>query len=256
MIAVYSLWNMGDASNSASFNTVDDLMVTMKLSMLQSKKYFDRIVLVTDRIGAGRAVEYELPCEVITALDDIDVKPIYWAMAKLKAMCMITEPFVHIDNDFILWKDPKPLIGDADFCFQNKEEFAVYDYYTRTLEEIRVKSSDLFGRVNKPEVQFAYNCGLIACRNIEVMKEWRERASAFIDEADALPDFSNLRGCFNHLLEQYIITLIVTERSLKVNVMLQELDMNTKLFTHLWGVTKKNQINMDGVRNKLNLLAY
>jgi hypothetical protein len=255
MIALYSLWNMGDADNAAGFNSVDDLMSTIKLSMLQSRKYFSRIVFVTDTIGAERAKEYSLPCTVVVAFDELDIKPTYWAFAKLIAMSMMKEPFAHIDNDFIFWQDPHLYISGFDFCFQTVEHFSMYRYYSETLDEIRQRSPALYTRIYDRHVAYAYNCGLVACNNIEVLDEWLERALCFIEEADTIAGFSSLKGCFNHLLEQYIIALIIHEQGLRANVLLTEFDRNTKLFTHLWGGTKRNDIHMQGVKRKISSIA-
>ena len=81
------------------------------LSVSLARRHFETLQLVTDALGKKILVDaLGLPFdEVATDLDGLaEVDPEWWALGKLKAYSLQTEPFVHLDADVFLWK-PLPM---------------------------------------------------------------------------------------------------------------------------------------------------
>jgi hypothetical protein len=255
MIAIYSLWNMHDEAHSAGFNSIDDLMGMMKLSMLQSKKFFDRIVLVTDSIGATRAVRYELPCdEVKVAFDHLSYDRCLWAMPKLLALGSVYEAgMMHIDNDFIWWSDPAVFWGDADMLFQNKEAYTDYPYYGASIIWLAERYPDLYAYINQSD--YAYNCGVIGIKDTAIVDEWMARAMALIHTPDILSMVpQHDRAIVNLIYEQGFIASLSVEYNLHIHTILDSAGQPTRDITHLLSGSKRNQKYMAAVRMKLTSL--
>ena len=84
------------------------------LSCLTLKKWYKNIELVTDSVGAPLFInQLNLPyTSTSVCLDELNhYHPELWAIGKIKAYQIQTEPFLHIDGDIFIWKK----LGDLSF---------------------------------------------------------------------------------------------------------------------------------------------
>ena len=256
MIAVYSLWNMGSPDNTAAFNSVEDLMLTMKLSMLQSRKFFDRIIFVTDTIGAERAVQYDLPVDDMRVMfDDLSISPVFWAVPKLLALGAVNEPMMmHIDNDFIWWQDPTRFWGDADLFFQNVEYYHRYPFYSDGLEYLKHHQPHLYEYARHTD--YAYNCGVTGVRSPAHAQLALQRAMELVETPDIVESFpTHAKYQINLILEQSFYGSMSEELGLKVHCALYDAYTPTQAFIHLLSTVKRKQDHMDQVRRRLKTMT-
>ena len=77
------------------------------LSCNQLRKYYDDVILITDRAGYDVLInKLHLPyTDVIVCLDELLSKynSNLWALAKIKAYSILDEPFIHVDGDVFVW---------------------------------------------------------------------------------------------------------------------------------------------------------
>src|ERR1700744_6469711 len=108
------------------------------LSCLQAKAIFGNIHLVTDERGKEILINrFQLPySSVTTELQDElkDCHPDTWALAKLYTYSIQTEPFLHIDGDVILWKEPGRDFLSAPLFAQNLDKNLTL--YRQTLDQV------------------------------------------------------------------------------------------------------------------------
>jgi hypothetical protein len=94
------------------------------LSVETARQHYPDTSLITDDAGARLLVDWlELPFKsVSTELNALaQHNPDWWALGKIYAYRMQTEPFIHIDNDVFLWKPLPARVECADVFAQNPE---------------------------------------------------------------------------------------------------------------------------------------
>ena len=250
MIAVYSLWLQGRANNPCGFPSVDDMMACMKLSMVQSAKFFDRVILVTDTLGAERIKAYKVPCdEVRIEFDNLPYNPKLWSIPKLLALKSVNQPMMmHIDNDFI-WTAYRPEIMDgADMVFQCAEPYDLYSYYDKTVPYIKEHYPDIYTTCLS-DTDYAYNCGVIGMRDPGIMDLWLERAHQLMDASgflDSMPAYELWKVLL--VFEQSFIANICVQLNLKVKILDPEYHHT---YRHFLGTQKNSVDNMKLVRDRL-----
>jgi len=209
MKIIQSFWTGGNSNEIPSCGWYSNKyhLLGWILSVNQLVKYYDEVELVTDRFGYELLIEkLQLPyTNVHVVLDELNNYPKdLWALAKIKAYQMQTEPFLHIDGDVFVWERFSDELLNSNLVAQNIETTS--DYYRTMWADIRPHlthlpaSMELFDQSihNK-----AYNMGIFGGNNIDFLHKYCKASFDFVDKNQA--NFANIdQFNFNIFFEQVL----------------------------------------------------
>lgn len=267
MKAVYSHWNKSYGANG--YNNIVDFVSTMALSVLTTKKSFDKVCLVTNSLYKDLLVnEFEMPFdEVSTSQDRWDNLPDWlWGYAKLSALNDQTEPFVHIDNDVFLWDPIRPEVKNKKLFFQSIETpfRDIYCYYDPLIEFAMKNVPNIPKLILDNPSKYAYNCGVTGINDLDILHEWFKLSTSFIMNPENQKIIESNKDLLIHqnlLHEQYFIACLCQSKGLVNNEDIGfiidyknlQKDCYTpgNKYTHLWGGIKKEKEVMISVKKRL-----
>ena len=263
MIGVYTYAQTDEKIENSGFNSANDMAAFMALSIEYSRKQFSKIVLVANRYAIETLInDFELPFDEVVEIPDDEFKslnPELWAYWKIWAYNYFSErkiPFVHIDNDVIIWDKISPEILGSDLFFQNKESFDLHKGYKPMLNRY---AKCPIHRKFKTVPQFGLNCGIVGVNNFEIVKEWFRIVNLFIFSVDNKDWWNESvdKHSLNHLFEQYFISALISDNNVNAEVLIpnfyygiKSIEMPIKL-THLWGSAKRGEGYLIKVRKRL-----
>lgn len=183
------------------------------LSCNQLRKYYDDVILVTDRAGYDILVnKLHLPyTDVIVCLDELSkYSPDLWALAKIKAYAALDGPFIHVDGDVFVWDRFDSCLGTHDLIAQNIE--TATGYYRMMWNGIRPAIDILPEAMEKYDQGInhkAYNMGIFGGNDIPFIKDYCRQAFDFVDRN--LDKVNKLKGInFNIFFEQVLLYELAT----------------------------------------------
>lgn len=260
MRAVYTYWTNGKdiATVNAGFNNLRDMaaMITVSIRKLKEQNpCITSVELVTNSIGRQIFSDrYPVPFDTVaTVLDDMNgkVHSDHWAYAKLRAYAAQTGPFVHIDNDVILWEPLSEDLLTSSVFFQNKEHVESHSGYAHMLKNA---AGHLPAGITD-NVKWAYNCGIVGCTTPELMAEWIAKADEYLFSADNADYWTATtdKHSTNHLFEQYFISSIIASKGIAAKELLPDFHygMRQSKITHLWGGSKRDPNNVKRIYARL-----
>ena len=146
--AVYSYWAKPFAKKDiySNFERRNDLLVSLRLSVEQSRKFFDKIVFYGDHEALAQIcniIKFDEVYDDVEELNEKHIPSYFYTMSKVIACEKMKEPFVHLENDFYLWDIPKTSnLHEAPLIVEDMHE-TPQEY----LDEIdRMKANDLATR--------------------------------------------------------------------------------------------------------------
>lgn len=230
----------------------------MALSMEYSKKQFDKIKLVTTEYGKKVLIDrYKLPFdEVDTSLDEVckGLPKSLWAYPKIYAYSIQDEPFIHIDNDVILFGTIPQHKKNLPLLFQNKENLDTHKgysfYYTS------YASSGLFDSRVKP-VSYACNCGIVMANDLQFIKEWFQLVKAYVFGDKKYWETQEKNEGNNHFFEQYMASSLLHHYNIDHGFAIDNFSYGIKFanmpipLVHLWGDAKRKPHNVKKVAERL-----
>ena len=109
--AVYAYWAKPflEKDSYSNFERKNDLLVSLRLSVEQSRKYFDKIVFYGDHEAIAQIcniVKFDEVYDDVEELNEKNIPSYFYSLAKVIACEKMKEPFVLIENDFYLWDIP------------------------------------------------------------------------------------------------------------------------------------------------------
>ena len=109
--AVYAYWAKPFVEKNvySNFQRKNDLLVSMKLSVEQSRKFFDKIVFYGDHEAISQICKVIQFDEIHDDLEELNQKNIpdyFYSIPKAFVCERMKEPFVLLENDFYLWDIP------------------------------------------------------------------------------------------------------------------------------------------------------
>lgn len=239
MIAIYTYYP-ATGKEACGFINTNDLAMFLSLSLEYSKKQFKTVKLMTNKYGKSILIDkYKIAfTEVSTELEKLKFPQELWAYPKVASYSLQPKPFVHVDNDVVLWEPLPAEIKSAPISFQHKELFKTETGYIPLIKELEKTTVAYFLKSQK--IDYAYNCGVVAVNDLAITKKWKEMVDEFISNG---PDIWHSR--FNYIFEQYFIACILRNERIDPNVkfLLNEKESISKpkfKMTHLWGETKKS----------------
>lgn len=174
--------------------------LVMSLSATKSREFGWKTRLVTDRYGAELMQEFGMSSlydEILVELDDIDVKPRFWAAGKIhaytKSIKDFGDGFIMCDND--AWFDSKPpeWVTDSQYLCQHvhHERGTMFEpLLNRLLKETPNEFPYDIYRESWNKTPMGGNAGFIVMRDKEVWELFKTytfamMASEFYDKLEA-----------------------------------------------------------------------
>lgn len=196
------------------------------LSCLSLKKFYKNVELITDKQGENLLIDIlKLPYSNVTvALDSLNnYHPKLWAIGKIKAYQLQTEPFLHVDGDVFIWKP----FGDKEFSnnkliVQNIERS--YEYYSEILDSLTTNFNYIpqIVKTNYAELKdfTSVNAGIIGGNDMDFFQTYTHEAFNFVDKNIDKLDSINT-GLFNCVYEQYLFYCLAKEKNITITPFLQ-----------------------------------
>ncbi len=195
------------------------------LSCNQLRRYYDDVILVTDKAGYDILInKLHLPySDTIVCLDVLSkYNSDLWALAKIKAYDALDEPFVHVDGDVFVWDKFDSCLGNHDLIVQNIE--TTTNYYRTMWNEIRPSIDTLpeaMKQYDQDITHKAYNMGIFGGNDISFIKDYCKRAIDFVDKN--LEQVNKLKGInFNIFFEQVLLHELATRNGKDVATYIKE----------------------------------
>jgi len=225
--AVWTYWSKGRSLNG--FNSEEDFVKSIRLSLSLAKKYFNKTELVTDSLGEELIRENGIIFDnVVVVLDSYckDIPEYYWAYPKIVTCSLQKEPFIHIDNDFYFYSKIAKYTLKNDIVFEIKLGIKRYN---RLLETFSIVPE---------QINYTIGCGIMLFNNLRPIESWVKKTSKFMDLDNK--DKSEVdRELSNQLFEQYTLSVILQKEF--SNLSIDFLTYDTK-FIHLFGSNKKSHL--------------
>lgn len=150
------------------------------LSVLQLKRFYDRVELITDDLGKHILIDLlQLPyANVRVELGALTIYPsVWWALAKIKAESLQNEPFLHVDGDVFIWKPFSPSLLSSNLVAQNEE--VSFPFYDTAIAQLTEQGCYLPACMAQSPPYRAYNAGVIGGQNHAFFKRYAEEAFTF-----------------------------------------------------------------------------
>ena len=264
--AIYSLWTKPMDQEFVGFNSEQTLMECFALSLHYAKKWFKEVHFITDIKGKELVDQYGLTFDYIsTELEDVlqDVDKKEWALGKIWACKIQDKPFIHIDNDVILFKQlPKDFLN-KDAIFQNSENTEyILQSYIKMLKYDKMHYMDRPNWYDVDELK-AYNCGLLGFNRLDFLNEWWEAAVKHVDYLKQRNGYQFPGAVSPLIYEQQYVGCLCDEYDYVVGLLSDYSDspnpviwipddLARKLgYTHLIAQSKRNPETEEKVRKRL-----
>jgi hypothetical protein len=259
--AVWSFWSKPHRERRGSVWLSDfHARLAWGLSVELAHRHYPDTALVTDDEGARLLVDQlKLPFARVSlelnALRDCDSG--WWALGKLHAYRLQTEPFVHIDSDVFLWNRLPAELEAAPVFAQSPEVFDPdrdEHWYPLRAVEAAVGASGSLPRAwrwysaQRPPL-VAANCGIVGGTHIDVIRESADLGIRIVEAPENAPAWAAWpdKGFCNALVEQFLLNAVVEERRLRIAYLFptdaaayDPREAEARGYTHLIGGAKRN----------------
>lgn len=232
-------FNLSDRNKGGWVNKKYNYM-SWTLSCLQFRQFYDDIELVTDSGGYDILInKLGLPyTSVKVVLDELnDYPPDLWALGKIYAYSIQSEPFIHVDGDVYIWGALGKEFHTSPLVAQNLEDgFLHYeDLYIEIEKSFEFMPSALKKSQKKNGKILAVNAGLLGGNDIEFFKYYAKQAFDFVDRnIDKMARIDI--GMFNTVYEQALFYALAEEK--QVDISFYKSDVNNVFdgFCDFYGV--------------------
>lgn len=248
MKAVYSFWDTtGEVlKNATNWFHPKFHLYSWVVSVHNTKRHFNQVELVTNSVCSELFNQLELPFTKMTfELDEInDLDKRLWCAGKIKTYSIQEEPFIHIDNDVILFKPLPDELLSAPFGGQSFEGAQFnwfnthYKPYLDILDEIMVSKPNNWGRIKE-----ALNMGIYIVNDLEVNKEYAIEVLRLI-RLNSRP-FSKCTALqinwFCAIFEQYFLMECLLDKKIRPKVLSDPFDNKDFIkhgYVHIWGAKR------------------
>jgi hypothetical protein len=217
MRAVWSFWSTPyHAHYHRVWHSERHHLLSWVLSVGEACRHYPDTWLVTDSAGARLLVDrLALPFRhVDLRLDRLHAScdEEWWVLGKLTAYAAQTAPFLHLDNDVVLWRPLPTAVTDAPVFAQNPEIFYLEDQSLYRLEPF-VNGIARFGGWLPPEWSWyveqrgtrALCCGIFGGHNLDFIRHYADRAIEIIRHPSNQAVWPTLGVRDNILVEQYFL---------------------------------------------------
>jgi hypothetical protein len=251
--------NYSDRNKGGWLNKKFNYM-SLALSCLQFKKYYNKVELVTDSLGYDLLInKFELPyTKVDVKLDDLnDYHPDLWALGKIYAYSIQKEPFIHVDGDVFIYNKFNLELENSPLIVQNIEKG--FSFYNDVVKEIEdnfdyIPEEILKSKQNNGQI-IAVNAGLLGGSNIEFIQNYSKEAFRFVDENLHKINKINI-GMFNTVYEQFLFHALAESRDIQISCYLSNVNSAFDYLAELTDLpSKRNYIHTVGFYKKSKLIC-
>jgi hypothetical protein len=264
--AVFSYFNPDESfGNSCGFRRYSDFIFTTALSLLCASRHFKEVQFISSDWGVEMISQLGIPkAKYSNKLNELKSVPReFWAYGKLLAYCEQKEPFVHVDNDVLMWRPLRDDILNADLCFQsyepfNQEGYHYYNMLRKCWQRAPVKPKDI---KDNPVYDYAYNCGICGGNDLSIFEEWRRNSAEYIfapeNQRMFFEEEKEMLIHQNLFHEQYFLACLIKKHNMRNRVKVihpdalminEDCTMEHPRYTHLWGTTKREGPTMLQIR--------
>jgi len=251
---VYSLWTKPNKDkgsileHAVNWYSPEAHLMCLALSVNKSAEHFKEVELITDSEGWEVIKKLNLPfTSVKTILDSIPEKYYdFWSLGKIYAYQAQNKPFIHLDNDAILWDGLPEWAKKADIFVQNTEDKSWFEdaYMPQVNHANKVLN---YFPPNWGISKEAYCLGIFGGTDIETIQEYTKEALLFITHKYNKYGWDGIenKGSYCIIFEQYIMTCIAENRKVDVTYFDKYLDkqkLESYGYTHIWGAKKEKGI--------------
>ncbi len=202
-------------------------------SCLSLKRFYSDIELVTDDNGYKLLIEeLGLPySRVNLALNDFDVDPNLWALAKIYSYGLQKEPFIHVDNDVFIWEKFPERLEKAPICCQNYEHLSDdYQEGLRIIKDYTSQDISLFHKLaNDYDLKkyHALNAGILGGNDVNFIREYSNYSLNFFNSRkEELSKVGENLGFLNIVLEQLCVGYLSQQKNIRVECLKHIDDFN------------------------------
>lgn len=231
------------------------------LSFFTINKHHGEVHLITDDLGKSILIdELKIPYSSVSLelnqLHNFDHR--LWAIGKLLAYSLQSEPFLHIDNDVFLYKPLPENLFKSDVYVQNLDKNA--SYYASVHNCARALIDELPPFLNEyltngGLLNEAYGCnaGIIGGKNLGVFKTLKKVAFELVNRIN-LSEERNDFGLINVFLEQSTLYALAHNRKLEIGTLFPEMNEEFDQVLSFERVPECGYIHVVG-KAKRNILA-
>ena len=210
MKAVYT-WHL---SKKRRWITKEFEIITLVTSLNYTLKQFKDVVLYTDEESLKELKDYKLPSINVILKERVNHN--LWILDKVNTYSIQTEPFIHIDADFIIEKELASNFLISDIGFQSFDDFnnSHCFFYKNLLNNLLIKNI-----IHEPILQHAYNFGIYLCNNLEINKIYCEEVFKISERV--IKEKMTLLA-YNTPIEQHTITKILKNYNIIPSLLLKD----------------------------------
>jgi hypothetical protein len=279
MKAVWSFWSKPYEPHCRSrWPSACHHLFAWVLSVETARRHYADTCLITDDAGArlrvdGLGLRFRHVSTELNALAHHD--PDWWALGKIYAYRLQTEPFVHIDSDVFLWKPLPERLARADVFAQNPEPIGWGTVYRPELLEGALCQTagswlpEEWRWYRGAHDRRAECCGIFGGNRIDFINHFAATSLRLIEDpanrqaVQSLPD----KQALMLVVEQYLLSAFVDYHkastalpsgSVRIEYMYQSMGdlwnpdcAAQNGFTHLLSGTKRNPIFADRLANRV-----
>jgi hypothetical protein len=164
--------------------------------------------ILIDNIG----LEFEFVSKELNSISSYHQN--WWALGKIIAYKCQKSPFIHIDQDVILWKKIPENIEKSDVFTQSIEYVGEHDHFyaPRRFDELKSAGGwvpeEILEYLRSPYPHSASNCGIFGGNNIQFIQHYANNAIKFVTDPYNITKWEP-RWEDNVLMEQYNINACV-----------------------------------------------
>lgn len=195
--------------------------MSMALSCLSFKKYYDEVELVTDNYGSKLLIDtLKLPyTNVKVTLDKFNkYSSQLWAIGKLYAYSIQEDPFLHADNDVYIWERFDHSFTDSSLLAQHLDlEQGHYEFAMNHIGYYDFEIPDLL--INDFQENQTYqvaNAGIIGGKEVDFFHEYAKRSFKFINMNLKKLNANIIGSSYALLYEQYLFSALARKKGLNV----------------------------------------
>ncbi|WP_340077569.1 DUF6734 family protein [Leptobacterium sp. I13] len=228
MKIIQSFWTAGIkniAQNNFGWVSSKYNLISWVLSANQLKKYYSKVELYTDALGAEILIDkLKLPySKVHIVLDDLSCyHNELWAISKIKTYSLQEAPFLHVDGDVFIWdKFPETLI-QAPIIAQNLEKTtSYYQLMWKGIKDNLLYIPVELESFNNTNSGYACNMGIVGGTDVTFFKTYANKAIRFVDNNKKSWDRIS-KSNFNIFFEQLLFYEMTKSNDKKVHFLFDE----------------------------------
>ncbi len=255
MNALFSYYTKPALNNEKIYVNNAAFIYSWGLSVSLAKKYFTKVILVTDTAGKKLLIdELNLPFdEVDCSFDTItNININLFMYPKIFAMDKQIEPFIYLEYDVYLFKE---IINIPEIIVQSIEGFSISNnnYYNNLVNTLSEKGYNNSVFLNREEsIDYGYNLGIIGGTDLDFVKFYCTQAKLMIDFINS--NYNNITPEIYKLYEQWLFVLCGKDRNKNISVYLgNKRDSLQYNYTHLMQ-GKGSSLILYLLKNKFRLL--